>query len=145
MKITTLLCLLFACTVQSFGFTTHLPPVADTVTVQFGKGNQYCMQPPHTPCLGPQAMAVGETPNESADFLARMYFNEEGQVVMDVFETLSGKAATELASGRYQLDADVPLSGSLLNEMGRQGGEVALKSGDHPVEKLANGHFRIVF
>jgi hypothetical protein len=142
----TLSFILWLCSPQVGAATLYASIAADTLTIHFAKGNQYCMQPPHTPCLGgPQAITAGENADDSVGFLAKMYFDRNDKIIMEVFSVRATQVVAELDSGKFRLDEEVPLLASLLEPMGKQHQPFSLKEGLHPVEKLPNGNYQIVF
>lgn len=145
MKTTTLQLMLFVCTVQSFGFTTHSPPVTDTVIIQFKTGAGVDCRNSSRECLWAQTVTTGEVPDEASEAIAKAWFDGAGRFVLEITQALKPGISGELQSGSFRLDGDIPLPGELLFNLNKQGQTIILRAGEYPVSRQFNGNYRIVF
>ncbi|GEM_PF-5096828 len=139
-----LLCLLCATALTA---KAHSPPLvlADTITVQFHTGYGLDCTGAGRQCLATQPMAVGEQVAPSSHGVAKAWFDGQGRFVMEVRQVFSTALYNELEGGTFYLEASVPLSGQVMDGLGRQGLSHTLPSGVHPVKKQQDGSYRIVF
>jgi hypothetical protein len=142
---TALLCLIF--NAMTLTAKANSPPsaLADTITIQFHTGYGLDCNGSGRQCLATQPFVIGAGVAPNSHGIGKAWFDGQGRFTLEIRQVFSTSLYNELEGGSFYLEANVPLPGSVMAGLGRDGQSHTLPPGVHPVTKQQDGSYRIAF
>lgn len=117
----------------------------DPVTIEFKRGRGTDCFGQGRECFSMESITLPSDHSQYAEGIGVVYFNTNGQFVLEVTNAIDSILSDELSNGVFILDSNVAVPTELLIEMGNSSQTVILNNGVYNAEVIDGNIYRIIF